>query len=254
MSRKPLAAVLGIALVVLALLVPGGLGAALRLLIALPLVLVLPGYAVTAAVFPRRWLGVPETIVFSLGLSLALLALAGLALSLTPWGMGTIPWCIFLGIMALAAAGLARRDLLTVARRGRAITLPAARTVLPFAAAALIVLAALRIAIVGEAQQPQAGFTQLWVLPASPGAGNATAVRLGITSKEPVTRHYILQLAAGGHITRRWSDLAVAPGQTWQATVPMPAGFPAGGKVEATLSRASSPRSIYRRVWLERDT
>lgn len=255
MSRKSLAAVLGTALVVvLALLVPGGLGAALHLLIALPLVLVLPGYAVTATVFPRRQLGVPETIVFSLGLSLALLALAGLALSLTPWGMGTIPWGIFLGIMAMAAAGVARRDLLTVARSGRAIPLPAARTVLPFAAAALIVFAALRIAIVGEAQQPQAGFTQLWILPSSPSVGNATTVRLGITSREPVTRRYIVQLAAGGHIIRRWSDLSVAPGQTWRATVPMSSGFLAGGKVEATLSRATSPRSIYRRVWLERDT
>jgi len=256
MSRKPLAAVLGTALVllVLALLVPGGLGTSLRLLIALPLVLVLPGYAVTAAMFPRRWLGFPETIVFSLGLSLAILALAGLALSLTPWGMGTIPWGIFLGIMALAAAGVARRELLTVARMGRSIPVPAARTVLPFAAAALIVLAALRMAVVGEAQQPQAGFTQLWILPAPSDAGNRALVRLGITNREPVTRRYILQLVVEGRTIRRWPVLSVAPGQTWQATVPLSSGFPAGGKVEATLSRATSPLSIYRRVWLEHDT
>ena len=264
MSRRPLGTALGrtapwvalgavLAMLLLALALPGGLSAALRLLIALPLVLVLPGYAVTAAVFPRRRLGAPETIAFSLGLSLAVLVLAGLALSLTPWGMGTVPWGIFLGVMALAAAGGWRRQH-GMSGVGGTIPLPAARTALPFAAAALIVLAALRLAIVGQAQQPQAGFTQLWILPAPASAGNAGAIRVGIATKEPAPTRYIVRLSAGGRTLRVWPDVAIAPGRGWQATFPLPAGLPAGGRVEATLSRATTPLTIYRRVWIERDT
>jgi hypothetical protein len=56
-------------------------------ILTLPLVLVLPGYAVTAALFPNRSLGVPERLVFSLGLSVAIVVLGGLLLNVTPFGV-----------------------------------------------------------------------------------------------------------------------------------------------------------------------
>lgn len=58
---------------------------AVQLLFTLPLVLYLPGYALTAALFPGRWPGTAERIAMSLGLSLVLAVLVGLPLALAPW-------------------------------------------------------------------------------------------------------------------------------------------------------------------------
>src|SRR5258708_19924598 len=94
-------AVVAITLVaaVLALLVPPDI--ALIRILTLPLVLVLPGYALTAALLPNRSLGVAERLMFSLGLSLAVVILGGLALNWTPFGLRAISWAVLLAGLTL---------------------------------------------------------------------------------------------------------------------------------------------------------
>src|SRR6266516_7404066 len=57
------------------------------IILALPLVFVLPGYTLTAALFHNRSLGVPARLLFSFGLSLAIDILGGLILNLLPTGL-----------------------------------------------------------------------------------------------------------------------------------------------------------------------
>ena len=134
-----------------------------------PLVFVLPGYALTCAMFNKRALGVPERLVFSLGLSLIVVILGGLALNLTPLGLRANSWASFLGGISLGASIVA-----LILRRGQ--DKPASRWSmkrLTFLQGLLLVLAGLiicgaaTVSINGASQQSHAGFTQLWILPAT---------------------------------------------------------------------------------------
>ena len=60
----------------------------LRIILGLPFVLFFPGYALMVALYPRRvGMGGIERIALSLGLSIAVVALIGLILNYTPWGI-----------------------------------------------------------------------------------------------------------------------------------------------------------------------
>ena len=74
-----------IVLVVVILFSPSNI---LRILLGLPFVLFFPGYALMAALFPRkaRMSGI-ERVALSFGLSIAAVSLIGLILNYTPWGI-----------------------------------------------------------------------------------------------------------------------------------------------------------------------
>lgn len=60
----------------------------LRIILGIPFVLFFPGYALMTALFPRReGMGGIERVALSFGLSLAVVALIGLILNYTPWGI-----------------------------------------------------------------------------------------------------------------------------------------------------------------------
>lgn len=95
---------LGLVMVPLALFTQGPLRATLGI----PFVLFLPGYAVVAALFPRRTdLTGIERLAYSLGLSLALMPLVGLAINFTPWGIRLLPMVLSLALIIVAMAGFA---------------------------------------------------------------------------------------------------------------------------------------------------
>src|SRR5437867_4006260 len=65
----------------------------LRLALAIPLVLALPGYALLSAVFSGSpGLSAPERVLFTLGASAAIAVIGGLALNSTPWGLRADSW------------------------------------------------------------------------------------------------------------------------------------------------------------------
>ena len=76
-----------------------------RIILGLPLVLFLPGYALIAALFIRKDdLDGIERIALSFGLSIAITPLLGLALNYTPFGIRLMPNLIVLSVFTTALA------------------------------------------------------------------------------------------------------------------------------------------------------
>ena len=83
------AAVLTLLLIVFIALLPDN---PIRTVLGLFFILVLPGYAATAALFPNREsIDIIERVALSIGLSIAIVALSGLALNYTPFGIRLEP-------------------------------------------------------------------------------------------------------------------------------------------------------------------
>ena len=77
----------------------------LRIILGLPLVLLFPGYALAAALLPKRnALKGIERIVLSLGLSIVVVVIIGLILDYAPWGIRLYPIVIALSIFILATS------------------------------------------------------------------------------------------------------------------------------------------------------
>ena len=223
----------------------------------LPLVLVLPGYALICALFAKQTPGVPERFIFSLGLSLSLVILCGLILNVTPFGLRAGSWAVLLGSITIGASAIA-----LVRRRGHSG--PASgwtgigwfgfnfRQGLLLGLAALIVVGAVAVSIIGAQHQPRPGFTQLWILPSS-GASTKNAVRLGVSNMESTAMHYRLDVNIDGKVVKEWPSIALNPNEKWEVTFVLPSTASTGSKkVEADLYRSDTTRTIYRQVvlWL----
>src|SRR2546421_12992924 len=69
------------------------------IILALPLVFVLPGYTLTEALFHKRSLDDSHRLVLSLALSLAIDILGGFILNMLPGGLQAISWTVLLGLI-----------------------------------------------------------------------------------------------------------------------------------------------------------
>lgn len=240
---------------VLALLVPPNI--VLIRIVTLPLVLILPGYAFTSALFPNRSLGVPQRLVFSVGLSLLIVILGGLALNWTPFGLQASSWAVLLSSITLGASAVA------LLRRHRQ-SAPAAgwmqvanvgfawRQGMLMGLAALIVCGAVAVSIIGAARQTYPGYTQLWILPVG-GANSKDEVQLGVSNSESASQEYLLVVNFYSEISIKWPPIYLNPNEKWVNTLSLPTITSAdAAKVEADLYRADAPTTIYRHVvlWL----
>lgn len=220
-----------------------GIRNVVQMVLAVSLVLVLPGYTMVTALFPKRTLGVAEQLLFVLGLNLAVAALAGFILNLTPWGVRGESWAIFLGFVTLAASVVA-----FARRQPSALSKPwnialGGRQALLFSLAALLTIGAVGVARSGAIQQPTTPFTQLWITPVD--EASPSMVRLGVRNMELTTEHYTMQLKTGSTVMQEWTTIALAPGETWEVTVELENGQ-ATPQLEAFLYRASEPNHVYR--------
>jgi len=224
-------------------------GGMTRVVLGLPLALLLPGYALTAALFPDAGPGLPERLTLTLGSSLASLAIVGLALNWTAWGLTPATWTVALATVTLAAV------LVAIARRRRRLTEPVGfflgnlsdRQWATFGLAALALVTALIIGRAGALEPRGAGFTQLWMLPAAQVGAND--VQIGITSQERFPVAYRLELESGSQTVRTWSIIELDPGETWQTTVAVTPIRP-GARTAAVLFRLDLPQVAYRQVAL----
>ena len=81
---------------------------ALRFILGVPFLLFAPGYALIAALFPRKkQIDTIERIAYSLGFSVATVALIGLVLNYTPWGVRLYPVLISIAFFVLAMSVIA---------------------------------------------------------------------------------------------------------------------------------------------------
>lgn len=224
---------------------------ALRVALTLPLMLLWPGYALTAAVFAARPLNGEERLLFSLALSLVVSVLGGLALHWSPWGLATAAWAGFLAGVTLGAGVVAvrRRRRRPEAARRLSLGLTINHCVL-LGLAALATIGALGVATNGATAPPTTGFTQLWLLPADPI--DQDALRLGVASMELEATRYRLEVTADSAGVGEWASIELRPGERWEATVALPAALADATRVEAKLYRLADPVTVYRRVSLWR--
>lgn len=232
------AAVTVAAALVTGLIGGGGPGIAwLRVLAGVPLVLVLPGYALTAFALPARsprgfspvlWRG-----LWTAGLSLAVAVLGGLVLNLTPAGLTRVSWAILLAgvtILALAVTAWLRTS---SPRSGS----PRPTGVAAGYAVAALALAggATWLAVASGGWQPTPAFAQLWLVPGT----TTTKATLGVRSAYPDARAFRLVLKNGTRQEGTW-DFTLTPGQTWRRTIPAPAGQ----RLTAELSGAGRTETV----------
>jgi hypothetical protein len=239
-----LVAVASLLCAVLALLIPV---TAFALVFAAPLVLFLPGYAITAAAFARRGLAWPQFLLLSIALSLATLVLGSLLLNYLG-GIHPLSWAILLVLVVLAACRIA------AVRRGKVAKAPAwprprARPRGPQLAmllgAAAMVVVALALSSSAVPAKDALGYTQLWILPAA-GSGGSEA-QVGVRSEQQSSIDFDLRVRIGASgLVRR--SLRLAPGETRLIKLQAPPGSHGVVPIVATLLRHNRPFKVYRRV------
>jgi hypothetical protein len=222
----------------------------LRALFAAPLVFGVPGYAATAALFPRR-LDWADWLLLTPCLAVVVAVLGALVLNVTPWGLNLVSWAVVLLGTTIAAS------IVAAWRRARAEVLPAPSQApgvaltpvqwLALSVAAVITGSAIWLVREPVAQQPQQGYAVLWALPVQADSP-ASGVRIGVQSFEPSADRYDLRIVADGQTLQQFA-VDLQPGDAWEADITLPP-TPAG-LVEAQLYRADAPDAVYRRVSLQ---
>ena len=213
-----------------------------RIPLGLLMVLFLPGYALIAALFPRKDdLDGIERVALSFGLSIAVVPLIGLGLNYTPWGIRLVPvvisLCLFTVIMAIIA--YKRRTSLDPAlrfsvefRKGlnelkhemieeQASRIDRALTVI-LVITIILSISALVYVIVTPKQGEK--FTEFYILgpkgkaydyPTSVISGENCTVIVGIVNHEYATVNYTMNMTFHNS-TILSRDLRLAHNQTWE--------------------------------------
>jgi hypothetical protein len=204
------------AVTVVAALLTGVPGA--RIPAGLLLVLLLPGYALSALVLPGRPPSIGPLLwraMWVAGLSLAVTVLAGLLLNLLPGGLTRTSWTISLtAVTLLACAWPSPQD------QNEPLVMPVMRIAAGYAVAALAIAGtATGLAVASAGWQHSPGFAQLWLVPARNTPDASLGVRSGYSDAE--TFHLVVR--SGLDAVLSW-DFTLGSGQTWQRTISAPAG------------------------------
>jgi uncharacterized membrane protein len=229
----------------------------LSLLFALPLALLLPGYALSAAIFARRRVGPTQLAVLSLGLSLCVLALGALLLNYLPGGIGPVSWAVLLALVALngcRVAALRRPAKKAPARRARPRLRLTAASIGFLAGALLCTAAALALSFTTMSAKHADGYTALWLLPPTPAGAAAGGARVGVDNEQQQRTSYILRVRIGGEPGEMVRSFSLDPAETrvlkLAPTPRRPSGAPT--RVSAELFLQRNPEHVFRRVsgWL----
>jgi uncharacterized membrane protein len=242
----------GVVLAVLAAALPPTPTVALQVVLAalaLPLVLVYPGYAVVAAwgadIAPRdRRTAIPAV-------SIVCVILVGLALHAAEVLLSSRNWTVVLAVFTLGTCFVA-------ARRRRAVPQgehvqvsfcsvcqgadrPFRRSAVWYAMAAASIAGVVLVTAMRINARPGPRFTELWLEP-TPNEG---AFVVGVRNTEGVRTDYQLEVRAGGRVAARY-PIRLADGDAWTTVMD---GLGSVRPVEAVLSRGASD-PVYRRVTL----
>ena len=216
-----------------------------RIPLGLLMVLFVPGYALIAALFPRRGdLDGIERVALSFGLSIAVVPLIGLGLNYTPWGIRLTPVVISLGFFTVAMAAVAyfRRTMLPAEERfslelrkhidslktelvaGDKSRLDKALTILLVISIILSVLALIYVIVTPKQGEK---FTEFYILgpegmaydyPTSVMAGNNSTVIVGVVNHEYSLVNYTMHISLNNS-TILGKEVALEHNQTWEEPV-----------------------------------
>ena len=246
----------------------------LRIVVGVPFVLLLPGYCLVAALYPRRDdLQLAERLALSSGLSIAVVPLIGLALNYSPWGIRLEPILAFVTLFVVLAAAAAafRRGLLPaeeafgLASDVRLPRWPKLRLIDALAGMALLAfLASLGggVYFVAASGEGPEGFTEFYVLGSGgkaedyPGlvkAGEQATAVLGLVNREGRDTAYQIAVMLDGETTDDIDGVVLGNGERWEKTVALlPAHAGNSQKAEFLLYKdgGGEPyRSLH--LWLD---
>jgi len=264
-------------LAVLALLLPGLLLPIplLRMPLGLVTALFVPGYTLTAALFPRR--DHPDGIMraaLSFGLSVAILPVLALGLNALPWGIRPWPivfslsiWILSLGSIALwRRRALSPSDAMAIPP---ALALPAwwrslgSRVQLRYIVGVAAVAGALIAStIVLTAWNPTTRPTEFYLLgpaglaedyPRAVATRRETQARLGITNREGVTARYRVEARSDAQLVAQIGPITLTDGATWEG--PLRYALPHAGdnqQVDVFLFHDDDPTPYRKlRLWID---
>ncbi len=245
------ACVAAVACALVAALVPLDL---LRLVAAVPLALLLPGYAVIAAAFGSDEPALPKRLALSVATSLMVLVLGAFVLNIFPFGLTTASWAVLLPLVVIAAcrgAALRRgRPAGVSANRGTTFPRPSAGTAAAGTVALVIAVAAMALAQKPLPADDAVGFTALWMLPTD---SREDAVAVGVISSQQHPSSYRLRVSLGKNQSKTYR-VHLDPGEERAFELDVPPEPGGRTHVVASLYRNGKPNKVYRRVtsWLPR--
>jgi hypothetical protein len=186
---------------------------AVRVALAAPLALVLPGWALSLAYLPdsQSWLG---RLPASVATSVVLAGIIGLVLAATPIGLTRFVWVpLLVGVTIIGAAlAYSRRPQQTLDRLR--LGMPG-RPVLALVATAALVMVAVSLARTPLSAGHIRGYSALWLLPMR---AEPDSIRIGVTNSEFTDTSYRVVLYSEGRaIFQRPLKLSV--GERWSAVI-----------------------------------
>lgn len=221
------------------------------IVLALPMIFFIPGYTLTEILGHKRVLDTLHRILLSLGLSIALDIISGFLLNVLPLGLRTLSWVLLLGCLTLLLTLIVLYLRRGVTRTAPIMQAPRIYFILRgsavFSLAIILVVVTLIYATNGVTKQPHSGFTQLWMLPPTQASQNCV-VHLGVRSFEvaPVSYHAVLSVNAVREVV--WPSITLAPNQTWEQPILVPAVAPHPVAIDVKLYKGNSSTSVYRQV------
>lgn len=229
------------------LLVPSD---SVRLPFAVLLLLVLPGYAMTCALFTNARLDGPWWLLLSVGLSVGIGILTALLLDLTV-GLRRSSWTAALTMVIVGASAVGAWRRRTHLRSSRRMYLPQpgiGRAVLLMTSVAVIgsVLMFSRTPLPAKNVR---GYSVLWLIPSTPH-GESVIARVGVISGELQTTTYTVEVRDRARILLR-RQLRLSPGEEWRSSVHTSSGSTRFRPVVASLYRPDRAKLPYRhvRIW-----
>jgi uncharacterized membrane protein len=251
-SRDLLAAAVLALVAALAALLP--LSGWLQFVLLAPLALALPGYAISAALFPPRTVTAVERCVYVFVFSLSTAAIGGIVVQLV-FALDRTLWVLLEVAVTLAAVAAAqrRRAKLPIQlqedgrRRGGAGRRHRLRLPLVLGLAIAAALAILAVAIASDGVREQRArqvFASLWAVPVGGESGEPVPVRVGVWN-HGAPSSYSLQVSAGGRVLGHL-PVRLETRQKWEKTLSPPPDA-ATGDLELTLFHGGTS---YRKVVL----
>ena len=227
----------------------------INLLLALPLIFLLPGYTLLEVLFYKYALNGVQRVTLSLGLSITIAILCGFLLNMRPQGLTGKTWTLSLGsltITCILIAACLRGN--TTANGAWLLQMrPHLRKHIPgtllLLAAAVILLFTVLYSDDSAKYQRRQAFTELWLLQKDP-VRKSCSVYVGIDNFEfkPIT--YSIVMTVNGTPTSTWPSITLPPQKTWHTSTPITSKESGALVIEAKLYRADSPYMVYRNVHL----
>ena len=191
---------------------------AMRVPVAVAMIVILPGFLLAMAFMGERVSGA-EGLLLILLLSMCAVVAGGLAMGVVGFQITATSWWFFLLLLAAGAGGVA---VLRRLGRGPAIPLRLPRTqeVVYLAAGLVLISFALNIATIGarDARTPGGeSLPQLWMLPDDE---DTNGVRVGVDNLGATTGFYRLELLVNG-VAADSRMVTVDGGQSWVHRFPL---------------------------------